>query len=254
MRFTNNHQAAFTLAEAATQVDISANNRRAAFTLAEVLVTLGIIGVVAAMTLPAIINKSNEYILKQQFKKVYNTLQNAQLRIYADTESYYNCFYLSPREPNDPQTTNAECRIMTEHLRKILNPLTICDGDAYAKGCIPKYKGIDTVKLEYDPDADLTYIMKNCPGFTQEKILNNAKIWVLKDGSIVGWYDYNNQYGPLIFIDVNGNKKPNKWGYDVFPMIWYGNKKRVWLEADGVCTMAEKGGKSSKQMLQDIWK
>ena len=54
---------------------------KSAFTLAEVLITLGIIGIVAAMTLPALINKAEEYILKQQFKKVYNTLQNAQLRI-----------------------------------------------------------------------------------------------------------------------------------------------------------------------------
>ncbi len=33
------------------------NKRRIAFTLAEVLITLGIIGVVAAMTLPALIQK-----------------------------------------------------------------------------------------------------------------------------------------------------------------------------------------------------
>ena len=41
-----------------------------AFTIAEVLITLGIVGIIAAMTLPALINKTNEYILKQQFKKV----------------------------------------------------------------------------------------------------------------------------------------------------------------------------------------
>ena len=44
---------AFTLAEGATHVDMYGNTRRCAFTMAEVLITLGIIGIVAAMTLPA---------------------------------------------------------------------------------------------------------------------------------------------------------------------------------------------------------
>ena len=51
---------AFTLAEGATHVAQSAKPRRAAFTLAEVLITLGIIGVVAAITLPALIENVTE--------------------------------------------------------------------------------------------------------------------------------------------------------------------------------------------------
>ena len=47
---------AFTLAEGATHVDNSNNKRKFAFTLAEVLITLGIIGVVAALTIPTLIN------------------------------------------------------------------------------------------------------------------------------------------------------------------------------------------------------
>lgn len=221
-----------------------------AFTIAEVLITLGIVGIIAAMTLPALINKTNEYILKQQFKKVYNTLQNTQLRIYADTESYYNCYYYK----NTAQTKSSDCRLMGEHLKKILSPVSVCNENAYAKGCIPEYEGMDTVALENDPDANTEYILKNCPGFTQTSILNKNVTWVLKDGTIVGWYNYNRVgYGPLIYVDINGNKKPNKWGYDIFPMIWRSDEQSVWLDADGVCLFAQKGGKSSKQMLEDIW-
>ena len=46
--------AAFTLAEGATHVAHWNNSRKIAFTLAEVLVTLGIIGVVSAMTVPTL--------------------------------------------------------------------------------------------------------------------------------------------------------------------------------------------------------
>ena len=43
--------------------------KRIGFTLAEVLITLGIIGVVAAITLPALIQKQQEKILVNQLKK-----------------------------------------------------------------------------------------------------------------------------------------------------------------------------------------
>lgn len=45
----------FTLAEDATHVDMPPTKARFAFTLAEVLITLGIIGIVAAMTIPNLI-------------------------------------------------------------------------------------------------------------------------------------------------------------------------------------------------------
>ena len=51
----------FTLAEDATHVAMQDNSRRVAFTLAEVLITLGIIGVVAAMTIPILVAEITEY-------------------------------------------------------------------------------------------------------------------------------------------------------------------------------------------------
>ena len=48
-----------------------------AFTLAEVLVTLGIIGVVAALTIPALIANYRNMVLENQFKKSYSILSQA---------------------------------------------------------------------------------------------------------------------------------------------------------------------------------
>ena len=50
-------KAAFTLAEGATRVEMFGKARKSAFTLTEVLITLGIIGVVAAMTMPTLVLK-----------------------------------------------------------------------------------------------------------------------------------------------------------------------------------------------------
>ena len=51
--------------------------KRTAFTLAEVLITLGIIGIVAAITLPTIINNYRVKVLENQFKKADSIIQQA---------------------------------------------------------------------------------------------------------------------------------------------------------------------------------
>ena len=50
-----------------------------AFTLSEVLITLGIIGIIAAMTLPAIIGNYNKKVTVQKLKQTYSILQQAVL-------------------------------------------------------------------------------------------------------------------------------------------------------------------------------
>jgi len=50
---------------------------KSAFTLAEVLITLGIIGIVAALTLPSLIQKYNEKVWITSYLRVYNILENA---------------------------------------------------------------------------------------------------------------------------------------------------------------------------------
>ncbi len=47
------------------------------FTLAEALITLGIIGVVAAMTVPVLISNTNGAKYRSQLKKTYSTLNQA---------------------------------------------------------------------------------------------------------------------------------------------------------------------------------
>lgn len=51
--------------------------KRFGFTLAEVLITLGIIGVVAAMTIPTLMNQTGQAEFKTGFKKIISTLNQA---------------------------------------------------------------------------------------------------------------------------------------------------------------------------------
>ena len=62
------------------------------FTLAEVLITLGIIGVVAAMTIPTLNNHLRGKKLESQFKKTYSELNQAARGFYADTDMPFSGF------------------------------------------------------------------------------------------------------------------------------------------------------------------
>ena len=73
----NGAKGAFTLAEGATHVEMFGKARKSAFTLAEVLITLGIIGVVAAMTMPTLINSTQGAQYKTAYKKALSVMSQA---------------------------------------------------------------------------------------------------------------------------------------------------------------------------------
>ena len=76
----------------------SVKQKRAAFTLAEVLITLGIVGVVAALTLPALLTNVQERIKKEQVRTIKYKLTQATdsmkslnlIGPYATTEDFVN--------------------------------------------------------------------------------------------------------------------------------------------------------------------
>jgi len=63
------------------------NTRKCAFTLAEVLITLAVIGIVAALTIPALISKHNKTVVVQKLKKASSVLQQAYNLSIADYEN-----------------------------------------------------------------------------------------------------------------------------------------------------------------------
>jgi prepilin-type N-terminal cleavage/methylation domain-containing protein len=75
-------------------------NRRA-FTLAEVLITLGIIGVVAALTLPNLIYNHTKNVVETRLKKVYSTMNQAIMLAEAEYGDKKDWFVPVPASPLD---------------------------------------------------------------------------------------------------------------------------------------------------------
>ena len=154
-----------------------------AFTLAEVLITLGIIGVVAAITMPTIVAKVQDKVLMNQFKKAYsiasNLIQKTNSDLGYDSECYiwlnnpysgqYNCndsyndanVCIKDEENgkngivmNDPDTPvpsdiwgrTGECSAFWNQAAKNLKIVKTCNYGS-AKNCISEdYAGYDEIK------------------------------------------------------------------------------------------------------------
>ncbi len=241
----------------AMHVDMSANIRRAAFTLAEVLITLGIIGVVAAMTIPTLIANYKQKTLDNQFKKTYSMISQVLLRVKGDFGYTPQCYNI-----NAAGYKMAECKEFKEKFLEKLKVSRICETKGFENGCIPEYNGVDTVlKNEhkddenYDEDYWQDYASRNCGGFTQSQILNNRKVYVLADGTILFFYNSEQDADsiPVFAMDINGKTGPNKWGHDLFGfMISIDGNNNLQVAASG-CMRAEDGGLYTADMIDKLF-
>ena len=94
--------------------------KRVAFTLAEVLITLGIIGVVAAMTMPSLINKYQMKSYEVAFKKQYSVLQNAINYLVLDS-NISACYIFYPRGQMGYSMVKDDCQALQDSLVSQLN-------------------------------------------------------------------------------------------------------------------------------------
>ena len=81
--------------------------KRFGFTLAEVLITLGIIGVVAAMTIPTLISNTNGAQFKTAYKKALSTLNQAVLMNIAMEDTDLSTLAADTGTDSDTFGTNA---------------------------------------------------------------------------------------------------------------------------------------------------
>ena len=111
---------------------------RKSFTLAEVLVTLAVIGVIAALTIPGLLK---DYQIKQNrvaFKKIYSDLASATKMIMLDNErTMVRAFF-------DDDLGWGGSDVMRDKYLNYMSSIKKCDKDEAVGGCWPtSYEHLD---------------------------------------------------------------------------------------------------------------
>lgn len=165
------------------------NRTPKAFTLAETLITLAIIGIVAAMTIPSLVQKYQEKVLITKLKKFYAELSYAHNMSIANENTDFN----------------------SDDILKVFKVHKICE-NTYS-GCADNNY---TILGGYRADWGKT------DGFTPNYV-------ILENGMIIRYFTFSSTVcqtdagsGALknvcgeFSIDLNGSQPPNTLGKDVF--------------------------------------
>lgn len=169
-------------------------NDRFGFTLAEVLITLGIIGVVAAFTLPVIINNIQHKQLEAGLKKNYSMISQVFDKYEVDIGE----------RPNAGMFLGKSFK---KNIMPYFNVLTDCGSGRFFENNICMPSGDDPYK---------TYDGHN--GFGIYAAYAEEGSLILTDGSFLRFYHQDWGWTHcMIAVDVNGfGKKPNRAGFDLF--------------------------------------
>lgn len=179
------------------------------FTLAEVLITLVIIGIIASMTIPSVINAQHDKEILAKLKKSYSTLAQV-LMLSQSFNGTYTSWGLQDNSDEASQYT------FDTYIAPYLNSMKRC---VNTDGCwsIEKSKGFDGGN---EAEARTSGVGGNNVSF------------ILADGTYVSMDIYgadvetvfgvteNLSYPTLTFaVDLNGDKGPNQIGRDVFMFV-----------------------------------
>ncbi len=197
---------------------------RAAFTLAEVLITLGIIGIVAAMTISSLIREYQRNETEVRLQKAYTTMSQAFLLAQAkhgeakywdwsDAEKILRDYFLPDIKgavvfPTDESPTNLMC-----FEGKVSDTV-----DASGNPSSSQYGWIDKIFISspFIPNktASIKLMDGTCVGLNPTGAAEGSGKWV-------------NYYDKEMFIDTNGSSRaPNIAGLDLFFFVIVDNNIR----------------------------
>lgn len=178
-----------------------------AFTLAETLLALVIIGIVIAMVMPV--------FTKRITKRVYISALNKNYSVFSNAFNLAKKFDYNDYEDWTHDDSNTFYNY--QQIKKYFSIIRECNNEA---GCwsVIKTKAADGSELSYAND---TGIGSNNVTFT----LNdgtNVSLAYFNQGETTQSFGVNKfllSASMIIFVDVNGDKGPNRMGIDVYPLV-----------------------------------
>jgi len=167
-----------------------------AFTLAEVLVTLAIIGVVSALTVPGLMNSYQKQTYVTQLHKVYNEMSQALTQYKTDRNA------INLKEAGLSSDANVQSFIETYF--KVINKCDSAILPCFAAANEYKSMGGTSVSSLFDSTGYKSYVLASGASIRPIYSLDGDKLM-------------------NIMVDINGTKGPNIAGRDFFFIYVYNN-------------------------------
>lgn len=203
-------------------------NKKKAFTLAEVLISVSIIGFIAVLTIPSVMYNTNKKTSAVGLKRAISALDQAidMSRAESRYQPSPKCYYADDGSAN----VLNQCKELFIYIKDMMQVNKYCDGNAVAGGCMPEYEATGT-----------------CEGWND---VANKKAFVTTDGLV--YFNYDDYNGAAIIgVDVNGEKGPNKWGFDVFSLSLQGHPGIMQTYKPGGCEVVADGGNTGAELLEE---
>lgn len=196
---------AFTLAEVFSSH--FAGRRKAAFTLAEVLITLGIIGVVASLTMPTLMTNHRKKVYVSSLQKVYNDLSQAIGKYMSDQRVEFL---------NESKMANNSAGLR-EFFTNYLNVVKDC-GESYTPCFANTYKQIGnsaTVNMSSGKCNIVVTLANGVAVCADTTAMNTTQD---EEGNDISSSNHVGSSGDVVAfdVDINGPKEPNIFGRDFF--------------------------------------
>ena len=199
-------KSAFTLAEGGRRPLLNLGQCRTAFTLAEILITLSVIGIVAALTIPSMIENHNN--------KAWKTAKDLWDKKLVEATRQMNI---------DGVMTGVATEDYMNYFKKYVKVIKTCENDKLENCYAPK------IVQTAGEDVEVS-ILKRSGNLGHQDWNTNTMGFVIADGTtVVMAYNpncssvdpfssegQNGQVGCMsMLIDVNGKKGPNRVGDDI---------------------------------------
>ena len=191
--------------------------KRFGFTLAEVLITLGIIGVVAAMTMPTLMNQTNGAQYKAAYKKALSALaQGVTLNVALDGSSFADAVAGEAGKTDKPTSGDSVASILAARMNITKVSGSSSDvgyssfpGTVKSKVCVTGAGKDEQIKACADGDTPVERSVSPDTFLS----FNDGSLFAYKAADAVACSDDTNITGHkqcVGVIDVNGPKGPNK--------------------------------------------
>ncbi|PWL77866.1 hypothetical protein DBY21_04675 [Candidatus Gastranaerophilales bacterium] len=220
-----------------------------AFTMAELLITLGVIGVVIAMTLPALVQNYNNHLTETRLKKFYTIMNQAILQSVNENGPYEGWDYWISAEQDENGTYISKADSIDANFKRYIGKYIKYTTEKVQDSTgttVTLYKLTDGSSFQYTPDKTHNREIVFYPA-NAKKCLNLAR------AKRSGVCAFSFEFYPL--INSKDWKYLYKKGLEPFLFHWDGNEASLYNNAQYSCLQGEINGNYCTAIIQrNGWK